>query len=463
MQTSEQIFNTQRANLEGITKTKLTERIQKLNFLKEIILAEREELTQAVYLDFKRPHVETDLLEILPTLSCLNHVVKHLPSWTKDVKVSGSPLLLGTSSYIRYEAKGQVLIIAPWNYPLSLVLIPMIEALSAGNAVMIKPSEFTPHSNQALKRLLSKVFLPEEVSLIEGDAKVSQELLSLPFHHIFFTGSTQVGKVVMEAASKNLASVTLELGGKSPTIIEQDADIKDAAKKIMWGKLINAGQTCIAPDYVLIHESKEAEFVQECKRIVDSVYAKKESFASIINLKHFERVCLLVEQAKNLGAEVIGFNTDKADLKIFPTLLRNVPQNAKILDEEIFGPILPILTFKESKEVTAFIQSKTRPLALYIFCENEKKIEDYLASNISGGVAVNDVVMHIANHNLPFGGINHSGIGSYHGHYGFKTFSHERAVLNRSHNLGMDYFYPPYSDSKKTIIDTMLKKLSSIF
>lgn len=462
MQNIQQTFNTQRANLEKITRTSAQDRIQKLQFFKEMILAEREELTQAVYNDFKRPHAETDLLEILPILSCLNHVIKNLPAWMKDVKISGSPLLLGTSSYIRYEPKGQVLIIAPWNYPISLVLIPLIEAIAAGNAVMIKPSEFTPNVNSALKRLLSKVFLPNEVSLFEGDSKVSTELLSLPFHHIFFTGSTQVGKIVMEAASKNLASVTLELGGKSPVIIEKDADIKDAAKKIMWGKLINAGQTCIAPDYVLVHESVENAFLEECEKIIQKTYSNKDHYASIINSKHYARLVSLVEEAKAKGAEVRGFNLVASENKISPTILRNLALDSKILEEEIFGPIMPIITFKDSKEVTSFIQSRTRPLALYIFSENKKLVDEYLAQNISGGVAINDVVMHIANHNLPFGGVNHSGIGNYHGIFGFKAFSHERAVLERSHNLGMDYFYPPYSDSKKTVIDTVLKKLSAI-
>jgi aldehyde dehydrogenase (NAD+) len=454
-------FLHQRKKLSQLKNTTSRERIKKLEELKDAVTEMRSQLKDALFLDFKKPHAETDLTEVLPGISCINFLITHLDAWMKDVKVKSSPLLLGTTSYIRYEAKGQVLIISPWNYPVALSIIPVAEAFSAGNAIVLKPSEFTPNTNKVLKDIFSRVFKNDEVILFEGDANVSTELLTYPFHHIFFTGSTQVGRIVMEAASKSLASVTLELGGKSPCIIDSDVNLEDCVRKIVWGKLVNGGQTCIAPDYVLVHESKASQFLELTVKQIKEIYADESNIAHIISSKHHKRLRSLVEEAIHDGAELICGHNYKEESNYFsPTILFRPKLDSKIMKEEIFGPVLPVLTFKESIEVVNLVNSFDRPLALYVFSENDKKLDYYLDNIISGGVALNDVLLHISNHHLPFGGINQSGIGNYHGEFGFKTFSHERAVLKRNLNLGVDYFYPPYTKTKESLIDSVFKKLN---
>lgn len=457
----QEIFEAQKNNLIKLKTTSAKERITRLKKFKDAILEERSALQDAIYKDFKKNHTESDLTEILPTISNLNYTIKNLPDWMADVDVGGNPLLLGTSNWIRYEAKGNVLIISPWNYPVTLSLIPVTEAFAAGNSIILKPSEFTPSVNAIIKKIIEKSFAPNEVYIFEGDAKVSNELLSFPFNHIFFTGSTAVGKIVMEKAAKHLASITLELGGKSPCIIDEDVDLDNAVKKIIWGKFINAGQTCIAPDYCLVPKKLLSTFIEKSREVLEKFYPKETNdLAHIITNRHFVRLKNLHDDAVSKGAVIeIGGKFEGTDF-IGPTLLTNVTKEMAIMDEEIFGPLLPIITYENSKEVVDLVESMSRPLALYVFSENDSKVNYYLNQLTSGGVCINDTILHITNHNMPFGGVNHSGIGSYHGLFGFKTFSHERAILKRNSNWGVDYFYPPYTPSKKNIVSKLFENLS---
>lgn len=454
-------FSQQRQKLSTFKNSTAPERIQKIKDLREAINFFREDLKQALYQDFNKPPIESDLTEIQPCVSSLNFIIKNLKSWMRPVKVKASILILGTQSTIQYEPRGQVLVISPWNYPLYLSLIPVAEAIAAGNAVVLKPSEFTPHTNQVLVKLFQKAFKADEVIVIEGDANVATELLKLPFHHIFFTGSTAVGKIVMEAASRTLASVTLELGGKSPCIIDHDVDLADAVKKIVWGKFVNAGQTCIAPDFVLVPESLRKDFLEACQKAVREIYQDQQNIAHLINNRHRDRIKNLVSEAMTDGAQLICGNKSGETTNYFsPTILLNPKLTSKIMQEEIFGPVMPVLTYKESHEVITILNRFPRPLSLYVFSKNSKQ-QDYFINNIiSGSVAINEIILQVSNHHLPFGGINDSGLGNYHGEFGFKTFSHQRSILKRRINIGVDYFYPPYSATKQKVVDFIFEKFN---
>ncbi len=442
----------------------LSERLKKLARLKNEILRYQKSIQEALLADFGRGSVETDLIEIMPVLSEINHVSRHLKSWMSDEVVKTPALYTGTKSWVRYEGRGNCLLIGPWNYPFQLVIYPLVSAIAAGNTLIIKPSEFTPEINKVLKQLLSQVFEPHEVFLVEGDYKLANFLLDLPFDHIFFTGSTAVGKIVMEKAAKNLASVTLELGGKSPVIVDKNSNLDDAATKIAWGKYINAGQTCIAPDTLYIHQDVADIFVKKFKQVLARFSeSNPDKFTQIINQKHFSRLKTMLEEAKNAGAVVeLGAGFNESERRIEMTLLSGIPENCQMHKEEIFGPILPMKTFKKLNEVTVDVLKYGYPLALYIFSKNEDFIHSILENTCSGGVAINDVILQNANHNLPFGGVGHSGMGHYHGIWGFREFSHKRAVLKRKLDLGMQYFYPPYTDSKKKIIKSIFDKFSKL-
>jgi aldehyde dehydrogenase (NAD+) len=381
----------------------------------------------------------------------------------KPVSVSRNISNLFAGNKIYYEPKGVCLIIAPWNYPFQLIMSPLISSIAAGNTAMLKPSELSSATAAVISKMISKLFQPNEVACFEGDAEISKKLLGLPFDHIFFTGSTTIGKMVMEAAAKNLTSVTLELGGKSPAVIDHTADLKKAAEKIAWGKLVNAGQTCIAPDYVLIDEKMEADFIKHYKAACETMYFKNgkidtDTYGKIINVKQFNRLNKLVKDALQSGAKLEwGGESDESTLTILPTLLTQVKDEDSIMQEEIFGPILPVIKFKAIQEAIDFVNGKNKPLALYIFSGNSNNIEKIIRETSAGGTCVNDVLVHISNPNLPFGGANSSGMGSCHGVFGFKAFSHERAVVFQS-KLGITkMIYPPYD--KKSRLLKWLKKL----
>jgi aldehyde dehydrogenase (NAD+) len=456
------IFEAQKRNAQNIKNTTAKERIAKLKALKKLILEHREEIHQAVYNDFKKSSAEADLGEILGVLGSITHIVGHLKKWMKPKRVPTPMNMILTKSYVVHEPKGVCLIISPWNYPFQLAIDPLLYAIAAGNTAIIKPSEMTPHTSAIIKKMLAKMFKEEEVAVLEGDAQVAQALLKQPFDHIFFTGSPMLGKVIMRAAAEHLTSVTLELGGKSPTIVDETANIKDAAQKITWGKFFNCGQTCIAPDYVLVHEKVKDELISEMKSNLTKYYGNtkdSKDYPRIVNQRHFQRVKNLIDNAMQNGAEIeAGGELDANDNFISPTLLTNVNDQMEVMHEEIFGPVLPILTYKNLKEATDFVNTKPKPLALYVFSK-DKGIQNKVIQNTSaGGTAVNETMAHISNPDLPFGGVNNSGIGKTHGFYGFAAFSNERAVLKQ--NIGwttLKMLYPPYTDSKKKTINNFSK------
>jgi aldehyde dehydrogenase (NAD+) len=373
--------------------------------------------------------------------------------------------MLGTRASILYEPKGVCLIIAPWNYPFNLSAGPLVSALAAGNAVIIKPSELTNNTSALINRMCREIFEPQVVSVVEGDASVSQELLKLPFDHIFFTGSPAVGKIVMRAAAEHLTSVTLELGGKSPTIITASAKVNEAAQRVAVAKFINNGQTCIAPDYVLVHTSVLKPFVEALKSQVQNMFAKETTFqqsadyARVVNAKHYQRLHSLVEDAVQKGAipELTG-PSEESDNFIHPIILTSISADARIMEEEIFGPVLPVLPFNSLDEVISMINSKPKPLALYYFGDSSSEIKRIKQETSSGAICINDCAIHFLHHSIPFGGVNNSGIGKSHGYFGFQAFSNEKPVLKQRHGLtSVRGFYPPYTNLVKRMVDGLLK------
>lgn len=457
------VFDLQQKHKFDLRKTDARTRIAKLKTLKQALENAEEEIYAALEKDLRKNRFETAVTELFFTYAEIDHAVKKLKSWMKPKSASKTMSNLFAGNKIYYEPKGVCLIIAPWNYPLQLIMSPLISAIAAGNCVVLKPSELSGATSKVINKIISKTFDKKEIACFEGDAEVSTILLKLSFDHIFFTGSTAIGKVVMSAAAKNLASVTLELGGKSPAIIDNSVDLKKAAEKIAWGKFVNAGQTCIAPDYVLIDEKEEAEFVKHFKASTEKMFfneneINKEVFGKIINEKQFQRLTTLLRNAVKDGAKLEwGGETDEKDLTIRPAILTGVTAENAIMQEEIFGPILPIITYKTLQQAIDFINVKDKPLALYIFSDDSKNKDKILKETSSGGTCVNDVLIHISNPNLPFGGANNSGIGSCHGVFGFKNFSHERAVVFQS-KLGMtNLIYPPYKEKMGLL--KWLKKL----
>jgi len=465
----ERVFALQRKNRWKMAQTSARERIARLTKLREAILTHEEEIKLAVHADFRKHPAETDLTEVSITLAEIGHTIKHLARWMKPRKVKTPLILAGSSSQVRREARGVVLILAPWNYPFQLLISPLVAALAAGNCVILKPSEKTPHTSRALGELIKATFDPSEVALFEGDARVAEWLLEQPFDHIFFTGSTLIGHKVMAAAAKHLATVTLELGGKSPVIVDKDVDLDLAAERITWGKFVNAGQTCVAPDYLLVHESRVADFLEKAKEQISRLYGPSEEarqqsvdFCRLVDDRAFQRVRSLTEQTVQKGAKVeIGGRFDAATRYIAPTLLSGLPKDAPIMAEEIFGPVLPVLTWKTRDEVYEHINASGKPLALYIFSRDPQMIEDVLHHTSAGGTVINNVMIHLANPNLPFGGVGESGMGNYHGLHGFQAFSHERAVLHQGPGAMLKLLYPPYDQPRKQFAAKMARKINS--
>jgi aldehyde dehydrogenase (NAD+) len=369
----------------------------------------------------------------------------------------------GTSSYIHYEPKGVALIISPWNFPFNLTLGPLVSAIAAGNCVMIKPSEYTPHSSALMKKIIDGLFDESEVALIEGDVTVATELLKLPFNHIFFTGSPDIGKVVMKAAAEHLTSVTLELGGKCPTIVDETADLKTAARRIAFNKWFNNGQVCIAVDYVLVHESIADKFMEALKSMLTRYYgddpSMSESYNRMVDHRHFQRVEGYFKDALSKGATVAFGGNSKSEQDFFaPTIMTNIPGNCDLWEKEIFGPILPFITYSDLKEAIDRINAREKPLAMYIFSKNKKNIDRIIRNTRAGATCVNHAGLHFFNDNLPFGGVNNSGFGKSNGFFGFKAFSNERAVLKQWAPInGLDGLAPPYTPRKQKLIDLIIK------
>jgi aldehyde dehydrogenase (NAD+) len=437
------VFASQAATALRLRSSSAEERVAKIRRLRDAVLAHTEDWYRLAAADLRKPAGEVDMGEILPICVEANDAIANLKKWMKPKRVWPTMMTGGTRSEVQFAPRGRSLIIGPFNYPLNLTLGPLVSAIAAGNTAIVKPSELTPHMSGLICQLIADLFPPDEVATFQGDAQVSQALLDMPFDHIFFTGSPTVGKYVMGAAAKHLASVTLELGGKSPTIVDASADLQLAAASVMFGKFSNAGQTCIAPDYVYVHESVKARWIDCCKAELAKAYgdtaqaqAQSAHYTRIVNPRHTARIAALLEDAKAHGAQVLaGGAVDAAQCYIQPTLLDNIGAGARILDEEIFGPLLPIIGFTDLDAVIAHVNAGPKPLALYIYSKDEARIDKVLTQTQSGGACVNHALIHFLHGNLPFGGVGNSGVGNAHGHYGFKAFSHEKAVVRTQFSM----------------------------
>lgn len=464
----DEVFRAQQAHRLAMAATSARERRERILRIASWVKRHKKEIRQAQYDDFQKPATEVDLTEIFPVLLEANHAAKDVKKWMKPRRVRRALALATASGKIYYEPRGTSLIISPWNYPLNLTLCPLISALAAGCTVILKPSEMTPNTSRLLAGMIEELFPEEEVALFEGAADVAMALQKKPFDHVFFTGSPAIGKLVMKAAAEHLTSVTLELGGKSPAIVDRSAHLTDAAKKIVWGKFVNQGQTCIAPDYVLVHSSVRDRLVHEMSDQISSYYGKTSDkrqsspdLARIVNSRHFERLQKLLDQSVAAGGRVVyGGTCDPDDRWIEPTLLADVPVDAPAMQEEIFGPILPILEFDNLDEALSLVRSKEKPLALYLFSTSGHVTDRVLHETSAGGSCVNDVALHFLHPNLPFGGVNHSGHGASHGIFGFKAFSHERAVLRHHRLSALKMMAPPYGALQKLLTKLTVRFLS---
>lgn len=433
-----------------------SERIDRLNRLRDAILKNESAIKAACAADFGKPDTEVEIGELIPILAEIKSFKSHLKGWMKGERVWPTMLMFGTKTRVRYEPKGVSLIIAPWNYPVNLSLMPLVPALAAGCTAMLKPSELTPATSALLKKIVGESFDESEVAVVEGAVEETTALLEMPFDHIFFTGSPAVGKIVMAAASKNLTSVTLELGGKSPTIVDETADPDRAAKGINFGKFLNAGQTCIAPDYIFVHESKKDAFVKAAAKNLEETYGKDATvspdYCKIVNERHFERVSSILAEATGKGAHVaFGGIANTETRAISPTLLDAVPMDSRVMNEEIFGPLLPVVSYKNIQEVIDYINARPKPLALYLYTSNRATMNKVIGETSAGGTCINTCTLQYLHMNAPFGGVNNSGIGASHGKWGFKAFSHERTVMENKFAASL-LMAPPYTNFVKRLV-----------
>lgn len=450
------LFELQGKNRWAIARTSVRKRIEKLQRLRKAIVKRQQEFYDAVWKDFHKPQTEAWLTEVFPVLQEIDHTVNHLPDWMEDKDGSWSFLFPLNRSRSHFEPKGRVLIMAPWNYPFLLFVSPIVAAIAAGNVVIAKPSHKTPHVAAFLESLFAEVFPQNEVAVVLGaGTELGDKLLAHPFDHVFFTGSPKVGAHVAECAARMHAGVTLELGGKSPVIILDEVKIKDAAKKIAWGKCLNAGQTCIAPDFVLCPSKLVQPLADAIANNIKKMYGDTEdsrrlskNFVHIVESRTVERHQVLIKDACTKGATaVIGaqFTPEDIENRYTPaTVLTGVTPDMKIMESEIFGPILPIVAYDSLDEAITFVQNRPKPLAIYIFGKSEAKINEVIARTTSGSTCVNHCILQIENLSIPFGGVGMSGTGNYHGFYGFKTFSHERNIMEQGAFDAVNYLYPPY-------------------
>ncbi len=458
----DRILDLQRRNRSRVALTTARERSAKILRLERAVLAARQQIRDAVWSDFRKSEIEADLTETYPVVSEARFVAKHLRRWMKPQRVTTPITLPGSRAWVQYEPKGVVLIIAPWNFPLMLSLGPLITAIAAGNCAVIKPSEHTPATSRLLGELVSAVFPPEEVTVVEGAVDVAEALSRRKWDHVFFTGSTNVGRVVMEAAARHLTPVTLELGGKSPAIIDRTADLDLAARRVAWGRCLNGGQACVAPDYVLIEESVEGAFTERVVTTMQQLFPEEPDdsrpMTSIVSARQLDRIAALIEDARARGAEIVtGGSPDIATRRIPPTVLRNVEPSSKILAEEIFGPVLPIVTWRDRAEVIEIVNKGEKPLALYVLTRDMRWRDEVIARTSAGTTGVNDTMNQFHHHYLPFGGVGASGFGKAHGRAGFETFSNARSVIQQGRWNAIELLYPPYTATKRKIVDLLLK------
>lgn len=463
------VFDLQQQRKLELRLSTADRRLDKLRKIKAVVEGNKERIFKAAYDDFRKPQLEVALGEIMPAVSAANFAIKNLRRWMKPQRVKKPMNMIGIRCELHYEPRGSALIIAPWNYPVFLTFVPLVSAVAAGCTAILKPSEMTPNLSALIEEMVRDNFDEAEVAVFQGDASVATELLELPFDHIFYTGNPQIGKVVMAAAAKHLTSITLELGGKSPVIIDETADVQAAAQRVAWGKFLNCGQTCVAPDHVWVHESRKDELVAAFKKIVHGAYEQDADSAKssphygrMVNNRHFNRVNALIEEAKAGGARVeMGGDTDGAQNFIAPTLLSGVAKDARIMAEEIFGPVIPVLSYRDIEEPLDYINKQPKPLALYVFSKAQSTVERVLRSTSAGGSAVNNVMIHGLSPYMPFGGVNNSGIGKSNGFFGFKEFSNEKAVaIQRSKFSALQMFAPPYTERMKKMADFIIRNFA---
>jgi len=459
------LFDAQRAAFDR-GATDYDQRMAALRALEAALLGHQDAIVRATDEDFGgRARQETLLLELAPLVDGIRHARKHLAKWMKPQRVAAGIHFFPAKARIVCQPLGVVGILGAWNYPTLLTLWPLVDALAAGNHAMLKPSELAPRTAEALQRMIAGIFPEEYVAVVAGDAQLAAEFSRLPFDHILFTGSTRVGKLVMKAAAENLTPVTLELGGKCPAILHPDFPLRTAVERVMTGKLYNAGQTCLAPDYVLVHDSQRDEFVKLAAEIARQLYpnwSESRDYTRIISQQHFERLKGLVDDAAARGATVVGLGPSETpaggtDRWFLPRVLLDVSEGMQVMQEEIFGPILPVLTYRKLDDALQYVNAHAHPLALYYFDNDSRRIDRVLGATRSGGVTVNDVIFHIAQNHLPFGGVGPSGMGHYHGRAGFATFSKQKGVLLQSRFSPLKFLRPPYGPLTERFIRFLLR------
>ena len=447
------IYAKQQANRAAVGSTTAKERIEKIRRLRDAMFVHRGEIREALWNDYRKPPAEVDLSEIYPVVGEARQAIRHLRRWLRPRSVRTPLALFGSRSRILYEPKGVVLIISPWNFPWNLTLGPLVSAIAAGNCAMVKPSELTPHTSSCLKRILASLFDESEVAVVEGDASVAKELLSLRFDHIFFTGSPAVGAIVMKAAAEHLTSVTLELGGKSPVIVDRSANLDEAARKIAWGKFLNCGQICIAPDYLLVDETVREPFLEKLRAAI------APETGVMVSDRHAERMRSLIDDAVKRGARVITGGGGSGRI-VEPTILENPDPLSAVMQEEIFGPILPVTSYRTLDEALALVAAREKPLVLYVFARDRRVINTIVRNTSAGGTVINDTLVHFFQTNLPFGGAGRSGMGRAHGFFGFESFSNIRAILEQPTPFSaLQLLYPPYGRLKQKLIDLTVRWL----
>jgi len=440
----EQLIQEQRKYFHGGNTRELSFRKENLEKLKQMLIEHEQDLCRAVHNDLRKPDMEVVSSELITVIDEIDFHLKKLYEWTKTKGARANLLSLPSKNEVRRMPYGVVLIVGAWNYPVNLLLLPLVGAISGGNCAVLKPSELAPATSALLRKLIGTTFHQRYISVVEGGVDTNQKLLDQRFDKIFFTGSTRVGKIVMEKAAKHLTPVTLELGGKSPAVIHKDADIKTAARRITWGKFMNAGQTCIAPDFVYVHKGVESELLEEMKKSIKKYYGKNpkksKDYGRMVNQGHYDRVVNLMSGAAILS----GGSKDPAERYIEPTIVGDVDWGHPVMKEEIFGPVLPVVAYGDEEKPSDNLRPMPSPLAVYIFSESEAFIEDLITNVPHGGTCINDVVMQIVNPNLPFGGSGNSGMGQYHGEYSFECFTRPHAVMHRNTWPDPSFRYPPF-------------------
>jgi aldehyde dehydrogenase (NAD+) len=432
-------------------KNHIAYREKSLKKLLRIIIQYEDEIIESLYKDFKKPAFESTVTETGYVINDLKDTIKHLRKWSKPKRVRSSILNFPSTDFIYSEPYGEVLIISPWNYPFQLALCPLVAAVAAGNKVVLKPSELTPATSGVISKIIRETFDVKHVVAILGDASIAEKLLQQRWDYIFFTGSVPVGKRIAKAAAENLTPVTLELGGKNPCIVDKTAAIALSAKRIVWGKFINAGQTCIAPDYIIAHKNIKASLIEQLQYEIEQAYSEdpeqSPDYPRIINSSNWKRLISLIDLSK----VIYGGKTNEPERYIAPTLIDEPSLDSEIMKHEIFGPLLPILSYEDEKDLNTIINKYEKPLSLYTFTQDQDFAERMIQNYSFGGGCINDTIIHFSNKRLPFGGVGHSGMGSYHGKSSFDVFSHKKAIVKKANWMDLPFRYAPYGNKLKTI------------